>query len=155
MSRKTMRAALRDHQRLLDAVRDGDPARASRLAQDHLAAARREEIAQFVAALRVLHRADERARRDKLVVELLVQVDAIHLGVAQKGQDRFEGVDWLPGETGVPLVARALAAIECAVYRRFIAGDHDILVGEVVRTCVNEGAPLVHFASRYRALALD
>jgi flavin reductase (DIM6/NTAB) family NADH-FMN oxidoreductase RutF len=74
---------------------------------------------------------------------------------AQKGQDRFEGVDWQAGETGVPLLACALAAIECAVYQRFTAGDHDILVGEVVRTCVNDGAPLVHFASRYRKLALD
>jgi GntR family transcriptional regulator, transcriptional repressor for pyruvate dehydrogenase complex len=45
MSRKTMRAALRDHQRLLDAIRDGDSTRAVRLAQDHLAAARRNTLA--------------------------------------------------------------------------------------------------------------
>lgn len=74
---------------------------------------------------------------------------------ARKAQDRFEGVDWRAGETGVPLLDGALAAIECAVSHRFTAGDHDILVGEVVRTCVSDGAPLVHFASRYRALALD
>ena len=42
---KTMRAALRDHQRLLDAIRDGNPARAVRLAQDHLAVARRKTLA--------------------------------------------------------------------------------------------------------------
>lgn len=40
MTVKTMRAALRDHQRLLDAIRDGNQDRAVRLAQDHLAAAR-------------------------------------------------------------------------------------------------------------------
>ena len=45
MSRRTMRAALRDHQRLLDAIRDGDSARAAQLAQDHLAAARRNTLA--------------------------------------------------------------------------------------------------------------
>ena len=45
MSRKTMRAALRDHQKLLDAIRDGDSARAVQLAQDHLAAARRNTLA--------------------------------------------------------------------------------------------------------------
>ena len=33
--------------------------------------------------------------------------------------------------------------------------DHDILIGEVVRAHVSDGAPLVHFASRYRKLALD
>jgi GntR family transcriptional repressor for pyruvate dehydrogenase complex len=40
-----MRAALRDHQRLLDAIRDGNASRAVRLAQDHLAAARRNTLA--------------------------------------------------------------------------------------------------------------
>jgi GntR family transcriptional repressor for pyruvate dehydrogenase complex len=45
MSRKTRRAALRDHQRLLDAIRDGNAARAVRVAQDHLAAARRNTLA--------------------------------------------------------------------------------------------------------------
>ncbi len=45
MEHKTMRAALRDHQRLLDAIRDGNSARAVRLAQDHLAAARRNTLA--------------------------------------------------------------------------------------------------------------
>lgn len=42
---KTMRAALRDHQRLVDAIRDGNTARAVKLAQDHLAAARRNTLA--------------------------------------------------------------------------------------------------------------
>jgi GntR family transcriptional regulator, transcriptional repressor for pyruvate dehydrogenase complex len=44
-ARKTRRAALRDHQRILDAIRDGNSARAIRLAQDHLAAARRNTLA--------------------------------------------------------------------------------------------------------------
>jgi GntR family transcriptional repressor for pyruvate dehydrogenase complex len=42
---KTRRAALRDHQRLLDAIRDGNADKAVRLAQDHLAAARRNTLA--------------------------------------------------------------------------------------------------------------
>lgn len=45
MNHKTMRAALRDHQRLFDAIRDGNSSRAVRLAQDHLAAARRNTLA--------------------------------------------------------------------------------------------------------------
>ena len=45
MNYKTMRAALRDHQRLVDAIRDGNSSRAVRLAQDHLAAARRNTLA--------------------------------------------------------------------------------------------------------------
>ncbi|CAN5517028.1 GntR family transcriptional regulator [soil metagenome] len=44
-ARQTRRAALRDHQRLLDAIRDGNVARAVRIAQDHLAAARSNTLA--------------------------------------------------------------------------------------------------------------
>lgn len=74
---------------------------------------------------------------------------------AQKGHDRFDGVEWRSGETGVPLIAGALAALECTVYHRFTAGDHDIFVGEVMRACVQDGEPLIHYASRYRKLSAE
>ncbi|MDY6995598.1 MAG: GntR family transcriptional regulator [Actinomycetota bacterium] len=45
MDPKTMRAALRDHHRLLDAIVDGNAVRAQRLAADHLAVARRNTLA--------------------------------------------------------------------------------------------------------------
>ena len=45
MDPKTMRAALRDHQRLLDAIAEGNSARATKLAADHLTAARRTTLA--------------------------------------------------------------------------------------------------------------
>ena len=45
MRRTTMRAALGDHRRLLEAIVDGDADRAVRLAQHHLAAARRHTLA--------------------------------------------------------------------------------------------------------------
>lgn len=45
VNEKTMRAALRDHQRLLDAISGGDSARAAKLAADHLTAARRSTLA--------------------------------------------------------------------------------------------------------------
>ena len=69
---------------------------------------------------------------------------------ARKGHDRFEGVAWEPGISGVPLLPGVLAAIECAVHRIVPMGDHDILVGEMVHAQVHEGEPLLHFASRYR-----
>jgi flavin reductase (DIM6/NTAB) family NADH-FMN oxidoreductase RutF len=72
---------------------------------------------------------------------------------ARKGHHRFDGLDWRPGETGVPLIAGALAHIECAAVRRLPAGDHDIIIGQVVRARVHKGEPLIHFASRYRRLS--
>jgi flavin reductase (DIM6/NTAB) family NADH-FMN oxidoreductase RutF len=71
---------------------------------------------------------------------------------ARKGQDRFDGVAWQPGVTGVPLLPGALAAIECAVHRIVPMGDHDILVGEMVHTQVHDGEPLLHFGGSYRKL---
>src|SRR5579863_10176374 len=37
---------------------------------------------------------------------------------ARKGHDRFDGLEWYRGESGVPLLAGALAAIECRVRQR-------------------------------------
>ena len=74
---------------------------------------------------------------------------------ARQGCDRFDGLEWYRGESGVPLLPGVLAAIECAVEQRITAGDHDILVGRMVRGRVADGAPLIHYASRYRRLALD
>ena len=74
---------------------------------------------------------------------------------AQKGHDRFDGVDWHLGATGVPLIRSAIATIECAVRQRISSGDHDIFIGEVVGTCVHDGAPLIYYASRYRKLAAE
>jgi DNA-binding FadR family transcriptional regulator len=45
MARKTMRAALRDHLQLLEAIRAGNSARAIRIAGDHLTAARANTLA--------------------------------------------------------------------------------------------------------------
>lgn len=74
---------------------------------------------------------------------------------ATKGLDKFDGIGWHQGQTGAPLIDRALATMECEVYQRIPSGDHDILVGRVVATRVDDGVPLIYYASRYHKLALD
>jgi len=71
---------------------------------------------------------------------------------ARKGHDRFDGLKWHPGASGVPLLPGVLAAVECRAHQRISSGDHDIFVGEMVKAHIHEGDPLIHFASRYRAL---
>jgi flavin reductase (DIM6/NTAB) family NADH-FMN oxidoreductase RutF len=68
------------------------------------------------------------------------------------GYDRFEGVAWHSGMTGSPLLPGVLATFECARFRTFNAGDHDVLIGEVLHAECRDGEPLVHFASQYRGL---
>jgi flavin reductase (DIM6/NTAB) family NADH-FMN oxidoreductase RutF len=71
---------------------------------------------------------------------------------ARKGFDRFDGLPWQRGETGVPLLPGALAHMECSVEQRISSGDHDIFVGRMVRAVVEDGKPLIYFASGYREL---
>jgi flavin reductase (DIM6/NTAB) family NADH-FMN oxidoreductase RutF len=74
---------------------------------------------------------------------------------ARPSEDRFEGLDWRPGQTGAPVFGGALAIIECALRDRLTAGDHDIFVGEVVSAHWHHGEPLIYFGSQYRSLAPD
>lgn len=71
---------------------------------------------------------------------------------ARKGFDRFNGLPWEPGATGVPLIPGALAAMECAAEQRVPSGDHDIFVGRMVAAKTGEGNPLLYFESRYWGL---
>jgi flavin reductase (DIM6/NTAB) family NADH-FMN oxidoreductase RutF len=71
---------------------------------------------------------------------------------ARKGEDRFDGLEWHPGITGVPLLPGTLAVIECEVYRIVPIGDHDLFIGKVVSAEVWDGKPLLYFASNYRHL---
>lgn len=50
------------------------------------------------------------------------------------------------GERGVALVDDALAWLECRTYHTVIAGDHDILIGEVERATIGTPAePLLYW----------
>jgi len=71
---------------------------------------------------------------------------------AGSGYDRFEGVDWHPGKTGVPLLPGNLATLECARISVVEAGDHEIFLGRVLYAHCDDGDPLVYFASQYRKL---
>jgi flavin-dependent trigonelline monooxygenase, reductase component len=73
---------------------------------------------------------------------------------ARKGHDRFNGLPWERGVTGVPLLKGVLATMECQVERRVTAGDHDIFIAKMVHARVHAGEPLIHFASCYRELSV-
>lgn len=69
------------------------------------------------------------------------------------GADRFAGVDWAPGHGGAPLVADALACLECEIVAEHPAGDHWIVVGRVDNLRVSPGDdPLVYFGGAFSAL---
>ncbi|MTV16254.1 MULTISPECIES: flavin reductase family protein [Bradyrhizobium] len=48
-----------------------------------------------------------------------------------KGRERFEGTAWSPGASGVPLLERSLAMIECQVEEIIERHSHGIIVGRL------------------------
>jgi flavin reductase (DIM6/NTAB) family NADH-FMN oxidoreductase RutF len=87
--------------------------------------------------------------------------DAYSISVLHAGQqtlsDRFAryGTEPLKPEefetwvTGAPILKDHLAAFDCRITDRHKAGDHVILVAEVVEFEARAGSPLLYFASRY------
>lgn len=52
-------------------------------------------------------------------------------------------------KTGAPVLKERLAGFDCKIKTRHDAGDHIILVGEVMQFDSVAGAPLIYFASNY------
>ena len=75
---------------------------------------------------------------------------------AARRADRFAGVPWQPGVSGVPVLAGAVAVFECANRSRYEEGDHVIFVGEVERCTHTPGAAplLFHGGHFYTELPL-
>ena len=63
--------------------------------------------------------------------------------------DKFDNIEIRPGIDGIPVLTGALANIECRVRQAMDGGDHSIFVGEVEKTLVRDGAPLVYFRGMY------
>jgi flavin reductase (DIM6/NTAB) family NADH-FMN oxidoreductase RutF len=69
---------------------------------------------------------------------------------ASRSEDKFARGAWSPGEaTGAPVLADALASMECSVAAVHEGGDHLILVGALQRVTVTEGDPLLYFRGGY------
>lgn len=65
---------------------------------------------------------------------------------AQSGGDKFEGIDWHPSPaTGSPLLDDVAAWIDCRVYQRVDAGDHLLVLGEVLELSVHRDAGALVF----------
>jgi 3-hydroxy-9,10-secoandrosta-1,3,5(10)-triene-9,17-dione monooxygenase reductase component len=67
--------------------------------------------------------------------------------------DRFAGLDWEPGPSGVPLLTDALATLECEIVAEHPAGDHWIVLGRVDDLHTSHTTdPLLFFAGEFGAL---
>ena len=68
----------------------------------------------------------------------------------------FAGVRHAPAPSGLPVLAGALAWLDCTVTATHPGGDHVIIVGEVTALASDPDAdPLLYFDGAYRALARE
>ena len=71
-------------------------------------------------------------------------------------EDRFGPNDWSPGEYGAPVLDRSLGVFECAGHAIHDAGDHHMLIGQVVKARFDASLdPLLYFRGSYRRLHFD
>ncbi|HMH55329.1 MAG TPA: flavin reductase family protein [Gemmatimonadales bacterium] len=71
---------------------------------------------------------------------------------ADEHEDRFDGVGYHLSPDGLILLDGALAHIECHRHAHYQAGDHTIVVGQVVGGATSDGRPLLYYRGGYAAL---
>lgn len=82
---------------------------------------------------------------DKFAVNILAgdQGDICSL-FATKGTDRFGSCEWSLSEYNLPLLAGVVGVLQCKTVQTIEAGDHMILIGEVIDIQSNNKDPLLY-----------
>lgn len=69
--------------------------------------------------------------------------------------DRFSQIDWHTDEQGNPIINGALTHFSCKTERNLEAGDHHLLVGQVLDFSAREGRGLGYASGGYFSLGLE
>jgi len=68
--------------------------------------------------------------------------------------DKFAGIAVNTGDRGEPLLANALATLECHVAEQVTGGTHLVFLAEVERASARTGSPLAYFRGQFGRLEL-
>jgi flavin reductase (DIM6/NTAB) family NADH-FMN oxidoreductase RutF len=79
--------------------------------------------------------------------------EAISRRFAVPGPKDFSGLNLITAETGAPILADAIAYVDCRLVEILGGGDHDIFIGEIVAGEASDGAPLIFYSGKYAQLA--
>jgi flavin reductase (DIM6/NTAB) family NADH-FMN oxidoreductase RutF len=106
----------------------------------------------------VMHGAIEKSRSFGISILTAEQKHlAVHFADKKRplGIRQFDDVHWQPGEhTGSPLLAGALAWLECDLTDMYVAGDHSIFLANVLSSTVgHKRSGLLFFEGMYREVA--
>ncbi|WP_201508905.1 flavin reductase family protein [Psychrobacter alimentarius] len=96
------------------------------------------------------------ANCDSFVVNILSEdQQAVSNIFASSKEDRFSQIEWHKDEQGNPVIDGALTHFSCKTERNLDAGDHNLLVGEVLNFSNREGHGLGYASGGYFSLALE
>src|SRR5690606_3964483 len=70
---------------------------------------------------------------------------------AKKGVDRFSTCEWRISEYGLPIISDSYAVLQCKTFKQVEAGDHTILIGEVVEIEKNDKEHLLYYQGSFAA----
>jgi len=71
---------------------------------------------------------------------------------ASSVQNKFDRIEFLTSTNGTPILKDALANLECQLINTHSDGDHTIFVGQVEKTSINNGNPLIYFLGNYQKI---
>ncbi|MFT5659099.1 MAG: flavin reductase (DIM6/NTAB) family NADH-FMN oxidoreductase RutF [Gammaproteobacteria bacterium] len=74
---------------------------------------------------------------------------------ASQGADKFHAVDWARKSTGSPIFDGVIGWFDCASYQQVDAGDHVILIGQVLDYGYNVDSPLGFCRGAYVSFGLS
>ncbi|MFF4598561.1 flavin reductase family protein [Amycolatopsis sp. NPDC001319] len=80
---------------------------------------------------------------------LSTRQEQLALRFARRGEDHFSGLPVKTGAHAVPVIPDALVHLECSVHRLLTAGDHEVVIGEVLKVCSRDGEPLGFLGGRF------
>ena len=72
-----------------------------------------------------------------------------------KDGDAFDLVEWHEGPDGVPLLHGCLARFQCRRFSQHDAGDHTILIDQILDAAMGEGEALTFFRGQFGGIATD
>ncbi|WP_433253886.1 flavin reductase family protein [Streptosporangium sp. CA-135522] len=91
-----------------------------------------------------------RAAKTQTVSVLAEHQEQVCAALAGRGGDKFAGLEWTESPGGNPVIADALAWIDCSVEAEHPAGDHVIVVARVHQLGLQgDGGPLLFFRGGY------
>ncbi|MFE9328101.1 MULTISPECIES: flavin reductase family protein [unclassified Nocardia] len=94
-----------------------------------------------------------RAATDFCVNILAADQEALCRQFGRSGSEKFAGIDWAASLNGSPLLAGAIASLDCSLEREVDGGDHTVVIARVTGVAQHSDmSPLLFYRSAFAAI---